>query len=196
MGVISPTPSRRTLLGALAATSAVTATTATSAEALRREFEAWNDEPIVLRRAARGRSDSEFRYHNAERFFAVIEQGLIHDRSDLLYQTGIVFQLGTSVHLLDVGFTDDWCRRYIGLRIAKSLAYANATGFDYHDPDTDLLAAVLTPYGKWRHPAPLDHYDEGPFTEVEMRRLTRALLDHVRRVTGHSRPGGWRRRLR
>jgi len=195
MGAISPTPSRRALLGAFAATSAVIATTPTTAEILRQEFEAWNDKPISLRRTAEGRSNSEFRYHNAERFFAIVEEGVIHDRFDLLYQTGIAMQLGISAHLLDVGFTDEWCRRYIGLRIAKSLAYANSTGFDYRDPDTDLLAAILTPYGKWRHPAPWDHYDEGPFTAFELRRLTRALLDHVRRVTGHPRSPGRRRRL-
>lgn len=191
MGAISPTPSRRALLGAFAATSAVVVTTSATAETLRREFKAWDDEPIVLRRTREGRSSSEFRYHNAESFFRGIEEGHFNDRSDLLYQTGIVLQLGISAQLFDVGFTDDWCRRHIGLRIAKSLAYANATGFDYHNADTDLLAAILTPYGKWRHPVPWDHCDDGPFTTAQMRDLTRALLDHVYRITGHPRPNGW-----
>src|SRR3546814_10495115 len=95
---------------------------------------------IVLRRTEDGRGDSEFRYHNAESFFLSIERGIVHERFDLLCQTGIVIQLGLSAHLFDVGFTDDWCRRYIGLRITKSLAYANATGFDYDNPDINLLA--------------------------------------------------------
>lgn len=195
MGAISPTPSRRALLGAFAVTSAAIATTPTTAEALRREFEAWNDEPITLRRTEEGRRESEFRYHNAERFFRSIEEGLIHDCFDLLYQTGIVLQLGISAHLLDIGFNDDWCRCHIGLRIAKSLAYANVTGFDYRDPHTDLLAAILTPYGRWRHPTLSDRYEEVPFTGADMRRLTRALLDHVHRVSGHPRPKWWRRQL-
>src|SRR3546814_868839 len=65
MGAISPTPSRRAFLGAFAATSAAV-TAAPATEALQREFEAWDDEPIVLRRTEDGRGDSEFRYHNAE----------------------------------------------------------------------------------------------------------------------------------
>src|SRR3546814_7533638 len=64
MGAISPTPSRRALLGAFAATSAAIVAAPATAETLRREFEAWDDEPIVLRRTKQGRSDSKFRYHN------------------------------------------------------------------------------------------------------------------------------------
>jgi hypothetical protein len=197
MGTISPTPSRRALLGAFAATSTTLVAAPATAETLRREFEAWDDTPIVLRRSQQGRSDSRYRYHNAEHFFIGIEQGaewFVGDRFDLLYRTGIVIQLGLSSHLFDVGFTDDWCRRHIGLRIAKSLGYANATGFAYHDLDTELLAAILTPYGKWRNAMPSDGYDEGPFTTEELRTLTRALLDHVRHVTGHPRPDWWERR--
>ena len=194
MGAISPTPSRRALLGAFAAASAAIITAPATPATLRREFEAWDDKPIVLRRTKLGRRASRFRYHNAEHFFLSIEKGFTHGRSDLLYQTGIVLQLGISAHLFDVGFTDDWCRQYIGLRIAKSLGYANATGFDYHDPDTNLLAAILTPYGKWRNPAPWDDHYDGPFTAAEIAKLTRALLDHVHRVTGHPRPSGWRAR--
>src|SRR3546814_4367923 len=95
MGAISPTPSRRAFLGAFAATSAAV-TAAPATEALQREFEAWDDEPIVLRRTEDGRGDSEFRYHNAESFFLSIERGIVHERFDLLCQTGIVIQLGLS----------------------------------------------------------------------------------------------------
>src|SRR3546814_18871190 len=93
-----------------------------------------------------------------------------------------LLQLAISAHLFDVGFTDDWCRRHIGLRIAKSLGYANATGFNYHDADTNLLAAILTPYGKWRNPAPWDDYYDGPFSTDEMSELTRALLEDRKSV--------------
>ncbi len=188
MGETSPTPTRRTLMGAFVATSAALVPASPTRETLQREFDAWDDRPIILKRTRQGQRDSRFRYEHSEHFFLSIENGFIVDRFDFLYQTGIVMQLGLSAHLFDVGFTDDWCRDYIGLRIAKSLGYANATGFDYRDPDTNLLAAVLTPYGKWRAPAPWDDHDDGPFTTDEMRKITRALLDHVQRVTGHPRP--------
>src|SRR3546814_11448603 len=74
MGSISPTPSRRALLGAFAATSAAIVAAPATAETLRREFEAWDDEPIVLRRTKQGRSDSKFRYHNAEHFFSALSE--------------------------------------------------------------------------------------------------------------------------
>lgn len=117
---------------------------------------------------------------------------MVADRFDLLYQAGIVIQLGISSHLLDVGFDDHWCARHIGLRVAKSLAYANATGFNYDHPDTNLLAAVLTPYCKWRNAIMREQgHDDGPFSAAESRHLTRAMLERVRQVTGHPRPRGW-----
>jgi hypothetical protein len=144
----------------------------------------------VLRRTKAGRSDSRFRYHNAESFFLGIEQGIVRDPHDRLYQTGIVLQLGLSSHLLDVGFTDQWCARHIGLNIARSLAYANATGFGFELAEFDLLAAILSPYGKWRFPQPREQIEDLPFTPEQIRMLTRMLLDHVHYVTGHARPRG------
>jgi len=182
--------SRRGLLGLLGSAPAVAVTTSTSPPVLafKAVCDEWKDEPPVLRRTRGGRSLSEFRYHNAESFFATTEKGIVRDRCDLLYQAGIVMQLAISAHLLDVGFDDRWCARHIGLKIAKSLAYANATGFDYDEPDTNLLAAILTPYGKWRNRLMRERdEDVGPFTAGQIRRLTRALLDRVRDVTGHSR---------
>lgn len=189
MGTISPTHSRRTFLGAFAATSATIATVPATVP-LNREFVTWGDDPITLTRSARGRSDSRFRYHNAEEFFAGTEAGFCHDRHALLYQTGIVWQLALSSHLLDVGFDDQWCARHIGHRVAKSLAYANATGLGHRGTDIELLAAILTPYWKWNG-WPLNGGgapEDGPFSDDDIRRLTRNLLDHVRHVTGHKRP--------
>jgi hypothetical protein len=189
MGAISPNHSRRAFLGAFAATSA-TVVAAPSLKALDREFAAWGDEPITLTRTEKGRSSSEFRYHNAEEFFAGTEAGFRRGRDDLLYQTGIVLQLGLSSHLLDVGFDDQWCARHIGHRVAKSLAYANATGLGHRGAEIELLAAILTPYWKWngwsRHSD--SKSEDGPFSHEDIRRLTRNLLDHVRHVTGHKRP--------
>src|SRR3546814_18132341 len=121
MGAISPTPSRRALLGAFAATSAAIVAAPATAETLRREFEAWDDEPIVLRRTKQRRSDSKFRYHNAEPFLLSIERGFAHGRCHLLYQTGIVLPLAIRAHLFYVAFTADWCGLPIGLRLPNTL---------------------------------------------------------------------------
>jgi hypothetical protein len=150
------------------------------------------DQPVELRRSQKGRSNSRFRYHNAESFFLGVEKGIVRDPHDRLYQVGIVLQLGLSSHLLDVGFTDQWCVRHIGLDVTRSLACANATGFGFESSDFDQLAAILSPYGKWRLPQSLESSTEIPFTAVQLLKLTRTLLDHVRQVTGHSRPRGKR----
>ena len=98
------------------------------------------ERPVVLRRSREGRRLSRFRYNNAEGFFrsSRIQDGRL--RGDTLYSLGIVTQLGLSAHLLDVGFDDRWCAQYIGLHVARFLAYANATGFDLHSADFELLA--------------------------------------------------------
>src|SRR3546814_10278516 len=76
-----------------------------------------------------------------------------------------------SSDLLDVGFPDAWNARYVGLRVAKSLAYANATGFGHDCSDMARLAAVLTPYCRWNQvrlfgePEP----DDGGLTAPEVR---------------------------
>lgn len=154
------------------------------------------DEPALLSRSREGRSLSRFRYHQAESFFQTLEAGILTSNGEILYYSGIVAQLALSSHLLDIGFEDEWCARYIGLRIAKSLAYANATGLGHDCPDMARLAAVLTPYWKWRNPrwdapTPVD----GGFTADQVRPLLRALLNRVHEATGHPRPSGWRRRL-
>src|SRR3546814_4215172 len=75
----------------------------------------------------------------------------------------------------------------LAYRVAKSLAYANATGLGFEGPEVELFAAILTPYWRWNgwrlgdESKPVD----SPFTAPEVIKLARALLDHVRRVTGH-----------
>src|SRR3546814_2621247 len=116
------------------------------------------------------------------------------DLSNLFYHVGIVMQLGLSSHLLDVGFDDQWCARHLAYRVAKSLAYANATGLGFEGPEVELLAAIPTPYWRWNgwrlgdESKPVD----SPFTAPEVIQLARALLDHVRRVTGHREMAGVR----
>jgi hypothetical protein len=150
-------------------------------------FDCLRDEPIKLIRTEAGRETSEGRYQTAEDFFP--RYGLMPHlaMNDIYYKAGITAQLALSSHLLDVGFPDPWCARHIGHRVAHSLAYANATGFNHHCPEMARLAAVLTPYWRWNDQS-VFHYgapkDPG-FTVDEIRTLLRALLAQVRAVTGH-----------
>lgn len=186
--------SRRALLSGLAASS-VTPWPSIGVAPEGTFLFAASDEPVSLMRSREGRNLSRSRYHNAEAFFVTIERGILSRRDDQLYHVGITLQLGLSAHLLDVGFADAWCARHIGLNVAKSLAYANATGLDHECSELKRLAAILSPYCKWRN-SDLEHPpSECSFSASEVRSLTRALLEHVREVTGHSRPRAWRGRL-
>lgn len=195
--MVAPT-SRRVLLGALTGVpvAALAIPVAPSwAGALAKRHDPSSDQPMVLVRTKAGRSLSRVRYHNAEGFFLGVRDENVRHLTDTLYHTGIVLQLGLSSHLLDIGFADRWCGRHIGLDVARSLAYANATGLGFESPDMELLTAILSPYGKWRHASPRDVAPDFPFTMHEIRTLTRALLDRVHEVTGHPHPRGWRRRI-
>jgi hypothetical protein len=139
-------------------------------------------------RTREGRLLSRCRYRNAESFFLGIEERLFSDTGDLLYQTGIVAQLALTSHLLDVGFDDRWCARHIGLHIDKALAYANATGLNYHSPALRRLAPVLSPYNVWRNPDLDGSRPLLPKSLPDIPPLLRELLDHVGGVTGHHRP--------
>ena len=71
--------------------------------------------------------------------------GAPRDWPDFLYAAGIVAQPALSSHLLDIGFPDAWCARYVGFHIDRSLAYANASRFGYQCPEIARLAVVLSP---------------------------------------------------
>lgn len=184
--------SRRTMLGAL--TIAPLAISRGTEATLWRGTVAQQalDELAPLQRSREGRRLSRFRYHNAESFYRGVERHDVRHSADQLYQVGIVLQLGLSSHLLDVGFEDSWCARHIGLSLTRSLTYANATGLDFETSAFTLLAAILSPYGKWRHAGLYDLPPDFPFPPHEIWALTRALLDRVHAVTGHPRPRGWR----
>lgn len=147
--------------------------------------------PARLERTRDGRQLSRSRYHNAEGFFRSARKRVEALDADRLYSFGIVIQLGLSAHLLDVGFADNWCAQQLGLHLSRSLACANATGLGLESADFGFLAALLSPYGKWRH-APRTLPLDFPFTDGEATSLVRQLLDRVRDVTGHPRPCGWR----
>ena len=141
-----------------------------------------------LVRSREGRVLSEARYRNGESFALAIEELRFPDTGDLLYQTGIVAQMALSSHLLDVGFDDRWCARNIGLHISTALAYANATGLNYQSPELERLAKVLSPYNVWRNPDIHGSRPPVPASLPDIPLLLRELLDHVRGITGHSRP--------
>jgi hypothetical protein len=143
--------------------------------------------PVQLVRTREGRRLSRARFQRAEEFMLPLAPGAPGDWPDFLYGAGIVAQLALSSHLLDVGFPDAWCARHIGLYVARSLSYANASGLGLECIETAHLSQVLTPYSKWNRcslaegPRP----DDGGFTYAEVRALLRALIDHVGYVTGH-----------
>lgn len=180
------TSTRRSVLGALAGAAAVPWPAVTNAR-VGAGFDHPNAELPILRRTAEGRILSRSRYHNAEEFF----RGADNTTAAMLYNTGIVIQLALSSHLLDVGFDDVWCARHIGLHVAKSLRYANATGLNASSSDLARLVGVLSPYCRWRD-ADVGPAVSQPFGGAKVERLTRELLERVREVTGHSRPRGWR----
>jgi len=92
------------------------------------------------------------RFERAEEFYRGLAAGLYRDPRDLLYQAGIVAQLGIGAYLLELGASDDWCRQRIGLFVDKALAIANQTGLNHLQPDMAELAQLLSPYGQWRGP--------------------------------------------
>lgn len=190
MDNLAPTTSRRALLGALttvptaAMTMPVIAPTHSALAAL---WKAHDDEPVTLLRTREGRSLSLHRYWTAQDFFPERDSPSHGSRNDFFYRAGITAQLGLASHLLDVGFPDAWVARHIGLRVAKALAYANATGFGHERPDMARLAQVLTPYWKWNRPRLFDEPvpDDGGFSPEDVRDLLHALLNRVAQVTGH-----------
>lgn len=197
MDHLIPVTARSSQLGAMATTRSALPTPAghASNSALAALWKTYRAEPVRLLRTLEGRSLSRERYRRAEEFMLRVASGAPSDWPDLLYQAGIVAQLALSSHLLDVGFPDGWCTRHIGLQVARSLAYANASGLGYECDETARLAQVLTPYWKWNRRALADNPrpNDGGFTPEQLQALLRALLDHVRHVTGHSLP---KRRMR
>jgi hypothetical protein len=188
---LTPTTSRRAVLGALTrapvAALAAAQVSSPSEAALSALHDGYRDEPVKLIRSSAGRALSRERYRRAEGFFPRDEPRLQLCWSDFLYTAGITAQLALSAHLLDVGFPDAWCAHHIGLRVAKSLAYANATGLNHECPSMARLAFVLTPYWKWNRPRIFGEAkpDDGGFTPEQVRALLRALLDRIRLATGH-----------
>jgi hypothetical protein len=146
--------------------------------------------PVRLVRTREGRELSLERYLRAVEFMGPLTSRVTRDSAFYLYSAGIVAQLAVSSHLLDVGFPDMWCAKYIGFHVDRSLAYANATAFGYEDTATERLMDVLSPYWKWNGLSRLQGIrpDDGGFAAEEVREIIAALVSHVAEVTGHSQP--------
>lgn len=150
--------------------------------------------PIRLARSKQARQLSGSRYRNAEAFYAAIGQPDGLGGHDLLYQSGIVAQLALNSHLLDVGFDEQWCARKVGLDVQLALSLANSTGFDHQCQRFGELAAILSPYRKWRNPNYWGERTRLPDVMPDVASLLRSLLNRTREITGHSLPRSARNR--
>jgi hypothetical protein len=181
-------PATSSNLGAPALGAAIITLPSANSElgALWRRYDA---RPVRLLRTREGRSLSLDRYQRAGEFMGSLASPMADDTAYLFYSAGIVAQLAMSSHLLDVGFPDAWCAKYIGLHVDRSLAYANATAFGCDDAETERLMNVLSPYWKWNDLSRAHGIksDTGGFAADEVRDIIAALLDHVAEVTGHGR---------
>lgn len=130
-------------------------------------------------RALQGRGAD--RFERAEEFYRGVAAGLYRDPRDLLYQAGIVAQLGIGAYLLELGASDDWCRQRIGLFVDKGLAIANQAGLDHRQLDMVQLAQLLSPYGQWRGPFATDLPTIGTIDPLRVSATLEELLDVVRR---------------
>ncbi|AOR80091.1 hypothetical protein BES08_21515 (plasmid) [Novosphingobium resinovorum] len=147
--------------------------------------------PVRLVRTREGRELSFSRFERAHEFHEGMEniaRRFDNSMSRFFYSAGIVAQLALSSHLLDVGFPDMWCAKYVGLHVDRSLAYANATGFGYEDAETKRLMEVLSPYWKWNTMSQMQGIEpgDGGFTQVSVAEIITALVEHVAEVTGHT----------
>ena len=133
------------------------------------------------------------RFERAEEFNRGVAAGVYRDPRDLLYQAGIVAQLGIGAYLLELGASDDWCRQRIGLFVDKGLAIANQAGLNHRHPDMVHLAQLLSPYGKWRGPFVADLPTIGAIEPLRVSATVDDLLEAVRRrLAGGRIEGGTR----
>ena len=121
------------------------------------------------------------RFERAEEFYRNVAAGLYRDPRDLLYQAGIVAQLGIGAYLLELGASDDWCRQRIGLFVDKALAIANEAGLNHRHPAMLELAGLLSPYGQWRGPFAADRSAIETIDASRVSATLNGLLGTVRR---------------
>ena len=102
--------------------------------------------------------DAWWRLQNARAFFP---KGEFVRAGDLLYQLGIVSQLALTACVVADGWTDEDCRRRIGLDVGKAYFFAKAGGLQFESHCFARLVPLLSPYGRWRSPSIGSHIDVG-----------------------------------
>lgn len=120
---------------------------------------------------------ARWRLQNARAFFP---KGEIVRAGDLLYQLGIVSQLALTACVIAQGWTDDECRRRIGLDVGKALFFAKAGGLQFDSDRFARLVPLLSPYGRWRSPAIGGHLDVGTIDAGTAKAAVSQLLMAVR----------------
>lgn len=95
------------------------------------------------------------RYARAQEFMDGLDYGAF-DYVDFLYRAGIVAQLGLTAFLFSKGLDDDWCRRQMGMDVAKGLRFANHLGLNCDCPRIAALTQTLGNYGRWRRPVTVE----------------------------------------
>ena len=93
---------------------------------------------------------ARWRLQNARAFFP---KGEFVRAGDLLYQLGIASQLALTACVVADGWTDEDCRRRIGLDVGKAHFFAKAGGLQSDSDRFARLVPLLSPYGRWRSPA-------------------------------------------
>lgn len=121
--------------------------------------------------------DAWWRLQNARAFFP---KGEFVRAGDLLYQLGIVSQLALTACVVADGWTDEDCRRRIGMDVGKAHFFAKAGGLQFESDRFARLMPLLSPYGLWRFPAIGDHIDVGTIDAGTAKAAVSLLLIAVR----------------
>ena len=121
--------------------------------------------------------DARWRLQNARAFFP---KGEFVRAGDLLYQLGIASQLALTACVVADGWTDEDCRRRIGLDVGKAHFFAKAGGLQFDSDSFARIVPLLSPYGRWRSPAMGGHIDAGTIDAGAAKTAVSQLLIAVR----------------
>lgn len=121
--------------------------------------------------------DARWRLQNARAFFP---KGECVRAGDLLYQLGNVSQLALTACVVADGWTDEDCRRRIGLDVGKAYFFAKAGGLQFESECFARLVPLLSPYGRWRSPSIGSPIDVGKIEAGAAKSAVSKLLMTVR----------------
>ena len=121
--------------------------------------------------------DSWWRLHNAQAFFP---KGDFVRAGDLFYRLGVVSQLALSACVVADGWSDEDCRRRIGLDVGKAHFFAKAGGLQFDSDHFARLVPLLSPYGRWRSPMIGGHIDVEMIDACAAKSAVSQLLSAVR----------------